>query len=52
MNVLLPPWRLSMTGKGDKREAILEAMLDLIVERGFQMLPCLSLRRGPARARA
>src|SRR5580704_8333968 len=28
-----------MAGKGDKREAILEAMLDLIVERGFHDAP-------------
>ena len=28
-----------MTGKRDKREAILEAMLDLIVERGFHDAP-------------
>jgi AcrR family transcriptional regulator len=28
-----------MTGKRDKREAILEAMLDLIVERGFHNAP-------------
>lgn len=28
-----------MTGKSDKREAILEAMLDLIVERGFHDAP-------------
>jgi TetR/AcrR family transcriptional regulator, repressor of fatR-cypB operon len=39
MIVLLPPTRRRMMGKRDKREAILKAMLDLIVERGFHNAP-------------
>jgi AcrR family transcriptional regulator len=39
MNVLLPAKRRMMTGKPDKREAILKAMLDLVVERGFDNAP-------------
>jgi TetR/AcrR family transcriptional regulator, repressor of fatR-cypB operon len=38
-----------MTGKGDKREAILKAMLDLVVERGFHNAPMSVLAK---RARA
>lgn len=34
-----------MAGKGDKREAILEAMLDLVVERGFHNAPMSLLAR-------
>jgi TetR/AcrR family transcriptional regulator, repressor of fatR-cypB operon len=39
MSILLPPMRQRMTGKRDKREAILKAMLDLVVERGFHNAP-------------
>ena len=39
MSILLPPMRRRMTGKRDKREAILKAMLDLVVERGFHNAP-------------
>ena len=39
MSILLPPRRLSMADNRDKREAILTAMLDLIVERGFHNAP-------------
>jgi TetR/AcrR family transcriptional regulator, repressor of fatR-cypB operon len=39
MSILMPPTRRRKTGKLDKREAILKAMLDLIVERGFHNAP-------------
>jgi AcrR family transcriptional regulator len=39
MNILLPPTLRKMTAKRDKREAILKAMLDLVVERGFDNAP-------------
>jgi AcrR family transcriptional regulator len=39
MSILLRPMRRRMTGKRDKREAILNAMLDLVVERGFHNAP-------------
>src|ERR1700722_13375475 len=39
MNILLPPALRRMTAKRDKREAILKAMLDLVVERGFDNAP-------------
>jgi AcrR family transcriptional regulator len=39
MNILLRLTREKMTGKSDKREAILKAMLDLVVERGFHNAP-------------
>ena len=39
MNILLPATRRRMTAKRDKREAILKAMLDLVVERGFDNAP-------------
>ncbi len=38
MSVLLPTMRKT-TGQPDKREAILKAMLDLVVERGFHNAP-------------
>jgi AcrR family transcriptional regulator len=45
MNILLPAKRPRMTGKPDKREAILKAMLDLVVERGFDNAPMSVLAR-------
>jgi TetR/AcrR family transcriptional regulator, repressor of fatR-cypB operon len=39
MSILLPGIRRTMAGKRDKREAILKAMLDLVVERGFDNAP-------------
>lgn len=45
MSILLPPIRERMTGKSDKREAILKAMLDLVVERGFHNAPMAVLAK-------
>jgi TetR/AcrR family transcriptional regulator, repressor of fatR-cypB operon len=39
MSILMPPTRPRMTGKSDKREAILKAMLDLVVDHGFDKAP-------------
>ncbi|HTZ60938.1 MAG TPA: TetR/AcrR family transcriptional regulator [Acidobacteriaceae bacterium] len=45
MNILLTAMREKAAGKNDKREAILEAMLDLVVERGFDDAPMAVLAK-------